>query len=228
MTLVFEDDFDTLDTDVWTDNPWRTNVDPDTYTVTGSVLTVRWDSGMTNNLGEVAALGTRAGSAPFYPDAKSYQGGYFEARIRFTDDAGCWPAFWMLSHAHANSWPTQACPNLHAEWDIMENSIGGTDPRNIAVMNVHRNSSAGYCGEAASSDGVQSDLTGNNLSDWHVWGGLWKDGLLVQYLDGKPVGVLAAPDSFDQPLYLLFTIHPAAGAALSEYTMDVDWVRVWQ
>ena len=55
------------------------------------------------------------------PVKESWQFGYFEARMRFTDAKGSWPAFWLISKAHATAdWPNCPEPDLNFELDIME------------------------------------------------------------------------------------------------------------
>jgi hypothetical protein len=227
--LVFEDDFDTLDTNVWVDNSLRSTVNPDSYAVADSVLTITWDDTMPASLSGVCTLGPYDENEPHHPNAEAWEGDVFvEARIRYTDDVGTWPALWMLSVERPNLYPNDPCPHVPGEWDIMENSIASTDPRNIAVMVSHNVNLDGLCGVTKDNIVKRTDLTGNNLSDWHVWGGHRTGGLLVQYIDGQPLGALQVPSTWEGPFFLLLTIHPQSGELLSEYTMEVDWVRVWQ
>lgn len=233
MSLVFFDDFDTLDTDVWLrENPWhQANVNNSYYQVADSVLTMTIEPGQTLDHTELVTLGGgRAGAEPYYPNALGWQEGYFEARLRYTNEQFCYPAFWMLSLEHANTWPTgDQCPLLRCEWDIMENSVGGTHANDVAWMTAHRNNLEGLCGEAKTLANVSRDLSATmDLSDWHTWGGKWVDGTLTQYIDDVPILTLSAPDSFNQPMYLLLFIAIRPGGALAQYTMDVDWVKVWQ
>ena len=96
-------------------------------------------------------------------------------------------------------------------------------------MNVHRNNTAGLCGEVKSGAGGNRTFAGVDLSDWHVWGGRWKDGVVTQYLDGVPTMTQIAPDSFAQPMYLIFNCDRRDGySGLPAMDLWVDWVRVWQ
>src|SRR5690606_15619454 len=213
MTLTFEDDFETLDTTRWTPHPWFV-FDWDGVTVEDSILKLQ----MTDDLDPdhpstaLTTLGVRdPDNIPHYPNALSWQEGYFEARIRFTNHGDAYPYFWLLSAEHPQTWPDgDQCPLLRCEWDIMELGLSSSDPNTTTWMNSHRNNVA-LCEQPQSATTNRRNLAGINLSDWHVWGGLWKDGMLTQFIDGVPTIKAPAPDSFNQPMYLILSCNRHVG-----------------
>jgi hypothetical protein len=223
MTLVYADDFDT-DTGVWVPEPWYpSDVSGDTYSIADSVLTVRAFQADSYGYGEIGSLGARAAEAPFYPNAVKFNGGYFEARMRFTADPTVKASFWMLCHAHPNAYPGSHCPTLRAEWDIMEHLL--TDGVHEVTSSLIRNNTA-VCGEPASLTTVLHEDPGQLMSDWHVWSGLWTPTEVLSYLDGQLFARVPTYDSTDQDMYLLFLV--SGNGTLPVYELEVDWVRVWQ
>lgn len=232
MSLVFEDDFETWDQDVWVPHPWYLDSwDDGMVSVENSVLRLTSsDSFPDAPSASLSSLGPRSEGVPHYPDAGSWQEGYFEARIKFTGHARSYPGFWMLSTAHPNTWPDESqCPLLRCEWDIMELGLSSSDPRRVTWMNSWDNNLEGLCETAATVETNRRDLPASvDLSDWHVWGGLWKDGRLTQFIDGVPMISRAAPASFNQPMYLILMADRHTTTGLPEMSLWVDWVRVWQ
>ena len=89
--LVFEDDFDTLNTDIWVPTASHMSTfPPDAATVADSVLTLRADQSRPRPYEALQTLGPiRPVSAgyPRYPQALAWQEGYFERVLRDRDDA---------------------------------------------------------------------------------------------------------------------------------------------
>jgi beta-glucanase (GH16 family) len=233
-SLVFEDDFDTLDPGVWVPQPWyETSTLPGTFTAQDSMLKIRarQENGYART--ELTSLGPRAPAYPHRPSGRSFQEGYFEARLRFTDDPWSWPAFWLLSQESGNleGGEPRNCNLLNSEWDLMEHGIGGAPADTEHVSVLHRNTN-GICGQP--DQGRNYQVAGNNLSGWHVWGGKWTAGQVCTYLDGVELGCQPTFDSTAQPMYLIFDIYVLGLCGfcdtprLPEYEMQVDWVRVWQ
>lgn len=223
MTLVYEDDFDT-DTGVWVPEPWYpSDVSGDTYSIADSVMTIRAFQADSYSYGEIGSLGARAAEAPFYPNAVTFNGGYFEARMRFTADPTTKASFWMLTHAHPNVYPGSHCPTLRAEWDIMEHLLSD-DPHEV-TSSLHRNNVA-VCSQPAELKTVLHEDREQTMSDWHIWSGLWTPTEVRSYLDGQLFGSIPTYDSTDQEMYLLFLV--TGNGTLPVYELEVDWVRVWQ
>jgi beta-glucanase (GH16 family) len=237
--IVFQDHFNgTALNPIWATAPFGNSLPA---TVDDGLLTITSTAANGHRWGYLASTGPRQDGEPSYPFAHAWQEGYFEARIRFTDSPWSWPAFWLFSLAKTEAWPDEDCRRLIAEWDVMENGVenaDGTRPASSWYFSaLHRNTSDGtddgYCGTPDEYLGTSRDFTGTDLSDWHVWSGLWTAGELCTYLDGVEIQCMAPYDSTPQPLHLTLTMQYLAQCdgcppRPAELEMQVDWVRVWQ
>jgi hypothetical protein len=230
--LVFEDHFDTLDAEVWVPQPWYApHTLPGTHTVADGVLTIRARDDNDYRYTQLTTLGPRSETYPHHPDAERWQEGYFEARFRYTNDPWTSAAFWFLNHSHPNNWPEDHCPDLRAEWDLVENGLGNRPSNENTGSVLHRNNYDGACGQPAERRWYYG--TGVGLSAWHVWSGKWTADEVCTYLDHALLGCQPTYDSTAQPLYMIFSVGvitdpPGDPPKLPEYQMQVDWVRVWQ
>ena len=239
--LVFRDEFDGDSlSGIWATAPFGGSLPP---TVGNGVMTIWAAASNDYQWGYVASTGPRSSTEPSYPWAQSWLYGYFEARIRFTDSAWAWPAFWLFSMAKSEAWPGENCSRLNAEWDIMENGIGnregdGGRPASRSTYSVlHRNTTDntddGYCGIPDEMRLFSTDFTDVDLSQWHTWAGHWTGAELCTYLDDQLLGCVEPYDSTAQRMHIVFTmlylnqciVCPARPTGLA---MQVDWVRVWQ
>jgi beta-glucanase (GH16 family) len=194
--------------------------------------------------GYAGSTGPRQAQEPNYPSALSWQEGYFEARLRFTDDPWAWPAFWLFSMAKTEAWPQIICPPIGqytSEWDMMEGGLNNVDGSQPAARSTHsvlhrntRNGSGGpWCGVEDTSASIHHVSPAVNLADWHTWGGLWTEDEVCLYLDDALIGCLPTYDTTAQPMHLIFTINFAGLCGdcppkPAQLQMEVDWVRVWQ
>jgi hypothetical protein len=238
--LVFADTFDgtALDTSVWVTAPFGSSLPP---TVGYGVMTLSSTAAHDYYWGNITSTGPRVDGEPSYPFARTWQEGYFEARIRYTNDPWAWPAFLLFSTAKAEAWPGEDCSRLTSEWDIMENGVQNADGRRPAstwfFSALHRNTDdgtpGGYCGQPDVQRTASRDYSWGDLSGWHVWGGLWTGDRLCTYLDDVEIGCVEPYDTTAQPMHLTFTIQYLGRCGgcpprPSELVMQVDWVRVWQ
>lgn len=92
--------------------------------------------------------------------------GEASARIKMTDGAGLWPAWWMLGNGR---WPETG------EIDVME-YIGESDWASAAVHGP------GYSGETPFVN--RHYFTGNDVTHWHVYAVDWTPDSLVFKYDG--------------------------------------------
>ena len=237
--LAFQDEFDgpTLDP-LWQQAPWSAGPPPGV--ANGSMVLTSDSAGG----GYAATTGPRRSQEPNFPGARSWQYGYFEARLRFTDNPWSWPVFWMFSMAKTEAWPQEICPpsgELTSEWNIMEGGLNNRDGSFPASRSVHsvlhrntRNGSAGpWCDIADTTTSHHHVSSGVNLSGWHVWGGLWTEGEVCLYLDDEEIGCEPTYDTTHQPMHIILSIndHGMCGncpAKPAQLRMEVDWVRVWQ
>lgn len=237
--LVFVDYFDgDAPGGIWAIAPYSASLPA---TVSDGVLTLAATADNGYRSAYLASTGPRFDTEPSYPLAQAWEEGYFEARIRFTDNPWAWPAFWLFSMAKSEAWPGEDCTRLNSEWDIMENGIGnedGTRPPSESYYGViHRNTTDntpdGYCGLPDESRSVQRSYSDINLSEWHTWAGRWTDNELCSYLDDVEIGCMATYDTTAQPMHLTFSLSfqgicGGCPPRPSELELQVDWVRVWQ
>jgi beta-glucanase (GH16 family) len=94
--------------------------------------------------------------------------GKAEARIKLTEGAGLWPAWWILGNG---AWP--AC----GEIDIME-YVGEADWTSAAVHGT------GYSGETPFVN-RQYFNKGNDVTQWHIYAVEWTPDALYFKYDGK-------------------------------------------
>ncbi len=238
--VVWEDNFDTLNPAVWaTHEPWYVAPPAGAVTVSDGTLklTSRASDGYPNL--EITTLGQRTSTPPRqYPNSTTFQQGYFEARMRYTDSPHSWPAFWLFGEHRAQTYPESPCPVLQGEWDIMENHQPPNDGFHAGTL-FNTSSS---CGQAQQLRQFET-FVGFNLADWHTYGGLWtEDGDLCSYVDGVLAGCLEPYDTINQPMLIQFSQggHCAAWEddptkpgdcdlpKPAEIVTEVDWVRVWQ
>jgi beta-glucanase (GH16 family) len=171
-------------------------------------------------------------------DKAEFTYGTIAARIKLTDGAGLWPAWWLLGNGN---WPETG------EVDIMEN-IGEKDWANAAVHGK------GYSGDA----GLVNRLyfpENNDATNWHVYAVDWTPDTMVFKYDGvamfrvtKPMTQFFGEWAFDNPKYLILNFavggvypfkingikEPYYGLPASTFEaiknnkskMLVDWVRV--
>jgi len=237
--LVFREEFDDDQLDpLWQLPPWGNPLPP---TAHDGVLTLRSRTANANTWGLVGSTGHRDRNGGGYPNAQAWQEGYFEARIRYTDNRWVWAAFWLFSMAKTDAWPDEDCSQLNAEWDIMENGIQNVDGSRPAThwsfSALHRNTTDGtadgYCGIPDVQRTYGEHHPDKDLSDWHVWAGHWTEDEMCTYLDDVELRCMEPYDSTHQPMHIVFSIDylPRCNGCAprpSELVMQVDWVRVWQ
>ena len=239
--IVFEDQFDTLDTSVWATAPYGGSLPA---TVADGVMTLRTTAANGYQWGQIASTGPRRSSPePNYPGARAWEEGYFEARIRYSNSEWTWPAFWLFSMDKAEAWPGEHCPaaggELTSEWDIFDNGSWDGTPTgpHTFFSALHRNTPDGtpdgYCGIQDEQRTNRQVLADKDLSDWHVWSSTWTSDEVCTFLDEVELWCTPTYDTTAQPMHLTFSMQyipscPTCAPRPSELTMDVDWVRVWQ
>lgn len=160
-----------------------------------------------------------------------FQYGRIEARIRMPRGEGTWPAFWMLGSNLFDpgvGWPKSG------EIDIMEHA------------NVQDTYTAAIHTEAYNHTIGTQKVGGIPISTYdtqfHVYGVEWTADKLEFYLDDtvfftarkSELGDSQAQWPFDQPFWLILNLAvggPYGGDPSNgdyPYTMEVDWVRVYQ
>jgi hypothetical protein len=242
---TFGDDFDTLDRTTWCSHQWwEANPPLGSQTVANGELRLRRER--STGYADTTMTTEPCGQA----NPRSYQYGYFEARMRHETVQGNGPAFWLFSTRHATNddWPAinSACAEkglptiqcVSAELDVFEGfgkiNYGGTRTDDFFSGTLHRNSCGCY-GVANQSRFVQRG-TGLDMSQWHTYAARWTPTQITYYIDGVAQGSVAPFDSTPQPMHLLLynwntgweDENMPTSTTENELDVFVDWVRVWQ
>ena len=137
-------------------------------------------------------------------------GRYVEARIRFPECPGCWPAFWLHP---LDRWPP--------EIDIAEYLESGSENR----------PSFNYIDPAEDKTGpdMYGDPDVDHRDAFHTYGVLWEDDRVVPYLNGRAYPELAATEDLTGlPMMIILNLSVRGGYETEPGArMLVDWVRVW-
>lgn len=164
-------------------------------------------------------------------DKQEYMYGRFEAKIKIPQTVGSFPAFWTLGanyeEGNGITWP------YCGEIDIMEHKYGYAWTTAGAL---YRTDLVWDNWDAKDLGRVDSGNIGS-FDDYHIYAMEWTRNKLDYYVDDKLIGHSDISDDskwfmFHQPHYIL--LNHALGAAggsvpsnMTEYTMYVDWVRVY-
>jgi beta-glucanase (GH16 family) len=130
----------------------------------------------------------------YHSFAQTY--GYFEMRAELPQNAGGWPAFWLLPED--GSWPP--------ELDVMETLTN--DPR------TDYSTSHSSIGGNTYSQGVA--FIPDTTSGYHTYGVLWTKTTLTWFVDGTQVYQTATPTDMNKPMYMI------ANLALGGWGGNVD------
>jgi beta-glucanase (GH16 family) len=158
--------------------------------------------------------------------------GYAEARIKFTGGKGSWPAFWLLSSAHAQHAGGCPEPDLNFELDIME--YQGDEPTTF-YGTQHRNTNS-YCGVADATGPGLYPAVPNLQNAWHVYSVLWSATSIKWYVDEQLMFTAVPWDSADQKMFLSLTMQACGwdssngcgSTTADKLVTETDYVRVWQ
>lgn len=146
-------------------------------------------------------------------DSFSQTYGYFEMRADLPENAGTWPAFWLLPED--GSWPP--------ELDVVETR--GQDP-NTLLMTAHTNI-------GGPNTKIASSVSVPNTDGFHTYGLLWTPDKLVWTYDGVEVAQAATPADMHQPMYMLvdLAVGGFAGAPPDHLAttaqMKIDYIRAY-
>lgn len=240
LTRTFSDDFNSLqlhdgDTGTWEAKYWwapekggtlsgngelqwyvnpayqpTASVNP--FSVNDGVLTITAEQTPDAIKSEVEDYDYTSGMLTTHPSfAQTY--GYFEIRADMPDDAGAWPAFWLLPED--GSWPP--------ELDVVE--MTGQDPNTVNVT-VHSNETGQQTSETAAVHVGDTD-------GFHSYGVLWQEDEVVWYFDDVAVAHADTPSDMHDPMYMLVNL--AVGGIAGTPTdglgdgseMKIDYIRAY-
>ncbi len=242
--LVFEDDFDTIDTiDVnntgaegfkwYVDRPYRATVlEPDDYTVENSVLTL-CNKLPTYNYGLCSYHPKKEIGYAFFKGVLEFRLRIPRPRANVEGEKGV-PAVW--------SFPPNKLTDETLDWvepDWME--YWGDGYWTTTVHHQKRDVKKGPLVHWISNPNHRAPV-GLNDGEWHTITCLWDDGVLESYLDGElcvritygpkelePTPYLhdcALSDDSYQPLEREPQALILGGSACNP--LEIDWIRVWQ
>ncbi len=225
---VFNDNFDSLDTTVWTNgrywwngnNGTQATFDPGQVSVGNGVLNLTANKiAKTDTTGATkpytSALLQSGGIAGVRSPGFSFKYGYVETRAKIAPGVGMWSALWMLPVSHNDTY----------ELDVHE--ILGRDPTTF-------NGFDHFNGKNAKSTIVP--LGYDTTAAFHVYGLDWEPDHVTWYVDGQAVGTYTNASVIPQEaMYLIFNLDvggdwagPLTVASPSQSTWMVDYVRVFQ
>jgi hypothetical protein len=234
-SVVFEDDFDFIDTNIWRYQRFDKAEQPSKFSVANSIMTI------TNSAGDTSIdLMTKAGH--------SWQYGYFEALMRYTADRASWASLWMMSDRWCSG---GGCGTFGVEddmkiceFDMLESNhqfetqvSPFTQTYRSHFGTAHKNTS----GDASTGAGCgvtdvdygfgfnyENDIGIVMAGQWRRIAGLWTPSTLEWWVDDTKIKEATPWATFDQPMRLFLAMyrHPNEGSAT--LTTEVDWVKVWQ
>lgn len=186
-----------------TDEPQGYDLSGITFDADGMVFTMRQEST------SVPELAYTSGMVCSYPSFNPLYGA-FEARMKLSDTADAWPAFWM--HPTDMDWPP--------EIDWMENFAQ-------ASFNLQTEHTFHY---PRPTPGGLSGTTHNYAQDvgsaWHTFGGLWEPNRIRWYVDGVMVKDLTV--ATNKAMYLICNLAGQQGSTPTvPAVVHVDYIRAW-
>lgn len=233
---VFRDDFNgvALSADWWPHTFWNGDMIPGTVAVHDGMVSLynRRSDGFPDSVD--IATGPEWFEGPSGVPLHSFEFGYFEVRMRYTDARGAWPAFWLASLAHATAnWPSCPEPDLNYELDVIEGQ--GIEPF-FFHGTQHRNT-GDQCGTPDQANGTVYDqvMPTRVAGSWHKFAARWTATDITWYYDDQPVGRAPLYDSGDQQMYLILSMYACGwdpntcdSSTPAVLTTDADYVVAWQ
>lgn len=209
--LVFDDDFDTLNTAFWTPY-WFNDCNPKSVmnnvkTCSSNVKVANGEAVLQLSDAESGALlSTNPKDAVPGHSGFEFTHGFVEARIYFPGTCSTripnWPAWWTVGQQFPHTGETDIAEALAGDmWSVYHSAAGSKK----------RTSSACWAGA------------------YHTYGLHRKAGANDIYYDGRRVHSYATSDG-NSPHYLLLNVGVSAGSQVlgERGSVRVDYVRVWQ
>lgn len=240
-TLLFEDDFTFFDTNNWGFELGRVrNNEYQYYTNNGNNIEITPNNELciiAKRENYVNATWTSASITSF--GKKEFQYGRIEAKLKFPQINGSFPAFWTLGtqldiHYYADgTWSTHNSGNWAycGENDIVEQRLGYTDQVTCGAFYSQV--------DQPNITPVQAGRVNKaiDLSQYHIYACEWTETEMIYYIDGVEWSRFTITDamaaSFRNPHYILIDFavggygHSDPAASVTEMKVYVDWVRVY-
>jgi beta-glucanase (GH16 family) len=227
---VFRDNFDTLNRAVWDDHIWYDESPNPLWTPgfqeadSSGILHLRTRRDWIGDTGQPYPYSTITTQS----SGRTFQYGYFEARMKWSQGDGAWPGFWLYSYQHALD--EDQCKTQGGELDVMEGQ--GSEP-DIFYGTVHSNTNG--CSPDDHQNGNNYQEVGTDLTQsFHTYAALWTATTVSWYLDDKLIMSAPTYATDNQPMFVLLQMWTGGWTKDPDATTpdtietQVDWVRVWQ
>ena len=232
--LVFADDFDSLNTNIWQiGQPWGRfhGQQPHQYYGDSEVIVKNGKLSLLNRYSpKVFANGDTNCQIPYATglintaNSKTFQYGYFAIRCKNPSGPATWPAFWLTGK---NNWPP--------EIDVFE-MYGRCKGKSI-----HRQTMTAHYGKIETSTKTHVmksvKLPSNTDTAFHIYACLWLPGKIQFYTDGVLVRTMRMnkwmKQFYNEPMYLV--VNNAVDHRYLEcidnsklpVSLEVDWIKVY-
>ena len=151
--------------------------------------------------------------------------GYVEMRAKLAGGEGLLSTFYLFNQDFEKNKP---------EIDIIE-YIGARPDKAYQTYHYYDSNRARYAsGEKHSSPTMETVANIDLSADFHQFGVLWEQGLVVWYIDGVEVRRLTGPRVSDEPMNIITQLvigsswigEPDASSIPAE--LEIDYIRAWQ
>lgn len=216
-SIVFEDDFDTIDTNIWRKGAWYIPESPANYSVSNSIASI-FNHPSEHKQRDLMSKG-----------AYKWQYGYFEARMRYTRNIDAWASTWMMS---SNWIDTGNCNTLKiCEFDMLESNHQYESPLTYrSHFGASHSNTTGACNMADGVSPWSTNWTADTglvcADQWRTYAGWWTPSSLKWYLDDTLLKTYPTPSTMNQPMRWFLGIW--SHNFTTELRVDIDWCRVWQ
>lgn len=238
-TLLFEDTFETIDTNNWGFELGRArNNELQYYTNNGNNVAITEDNELCITAKRENYVNAEWTSASLTSKSKKeFKYGRFEVKAKFPKVAGAFPAFWTLGSGYSPQYYADGTwmKNNGERWaycgenDIVEHYAGNSDRVTCGV----------FYASSESGSNAQAGRTYQNIdmSQYHVYACEWTETSMTYYLDGEKWSEFVITDamahSFREPHYMILNLAVGASGGtpssdVTEMKMYVDWVRVYE
>ncbi len=191
-----------------------------TYSVSNGVLTIRATKGADGWHGGNIETVNQAGRG------FAQQFGYFEARMKFPNMPGAWPALWLKSQEeHTNA------AMVRPEIDVVE--WYGGDPKGLhSTVHLWPPQPQYIKAGGLVKHWYKSNYQGEPglAGDWHTYGAKITPQSVIIYLDQKEVARFPTLDEYKAALYPLISLtlyEQDAPKAVSPIELQVDYVKIY-
>lgn len=237
-TLLFEDNFASFNSENWGFELGRVrNNELQYYTNDGSNIEITADNELcitAKRVNHVNAEWTSASLTSF--GKKEFQYGRFEARIKFPQIEGAFPAFWTLGNSYVMHYYDDGT------WMTTDSGTWPYCGENDIIEHYSGSSSQVTCGAfySATPDGTKVEVgrvyQTIDMSEYHIYACEWTASQITYYIDGiqwSTFPITSDMDySFRNPHFMILNLAVGSSGGTSitstdEMKMYVDWVRVY-